>query len=84
MDEEAWRAAIHGVAESRTQLSDWTELNWTEKSRIKKTQVFKSIVMVVLKNEGSHCFVCNTENRSSFVLTKCFPTCLLGLSLAIV
>ena len=28
MDREAWRAAIHGVAKSRTQLSDWTELNW--------------------------------------------------------
>ena len=27
MDREAWRAAIHGVAMSRTQLSDWTELN---------------------------------------------------------
>ena len=30
MDREAWRAAIHGVAKSRTGLSDWTELNWTE------------------------------------------------------
>ena len=28
MDREAWRAATHGVAKSRTQLSDWTELNW--------------------------------------------------------
>ena len=28
MDREACRAAIHGVAKSRTQLSDWTELNW--------------------------------------------------------
>ena len=26
MDREAWRAAIHGVAKSRTQLSDWTEM----------------------------------------------------------
>ena len=26
MDREAWRAAIHGVAKSRTRLSDWTEL----------------------------------------------------------
>ena len=26
MDREAWRAAIHGVAESWTRLSDWTEL----------------------------------------------------------
>ena len=30
MDREAWRAAIQGIAKSRTQLSDWTELNWTE------------------------------------------------------
>ena len=27
MDREAWRAAIHGVTKSRTQLSDWTGLN---------------------------------------------------------
>ena len=26
-DMEAWCASIHGVAKSRTQLSDWTELN---------------------------------------------------------
>ena len=30
MDREAWRAAIHGVTKSRTRLSDWTELNWTD------------------------------------------------------
>ena len=28
MDREAWRAAILGVAKSRTRLSDWSELNW--------------------------------------------------------
>ena len=28
MDREAWRAAIHGVAKSRTRLSDWTD--WTD------------------------------------------------------
>ena len=28
MDREAWRAAVHGVAKSRMQLSDRTELNW--------------------------------------------------------
>ena len=29
MDREVWRAAVHGVAKSRTQLSNWTEMNWT-------------------------------------------------------
>ena len=28
MDREAWHAVTHGVAKSRTGLSDWTELNW--------------------------------------------------------
>ena len=28
MDREAWRAAFNGVAKSRTQLSNWIELNW--------------------------------------------------------
>ena len=28
MDREAWRAAVHGVANSWTGLSDWTELTW--------------------------------------------------------
>ena len=34
MDREAWRAAVHGVAKSQTQLSDWTEL--TELNLLKK------------------------------------------------
>jgi len=29
MDREAWRAAVHGVAKSRTWLNNWTELNWS-------------------------------------------------------
>ena len=34
MDREAWRAAIHGVAKSRTWPSNWTELSrWTHKRK---------------------------------------------------
>ena len=32
MDREAWRAAVLGVAKSQTQLSDWTDWQWTEKN----------------------------------------------------
>ena len=32
MDREAWRAAVHGVAKSQTQLKDWIELSWTAQS----------------------------------------------------
>ena len=28
MNREAWHAVIHGVTQSQTRLSDWTELNW--------------------------------------------------------
>ena len=38
MDREAWRAEIHGVEKSRTWLSDWTELNWTELPFLPETQ----------------------------------------------
>ena len=49
MDREAWRAAIHGVANSRTWLSDWTELTLPTKVRLVKTMGFP-IVMYRSKN----------------------------------
>ena len=30
MDRKAWHAAIHGVAKSRTWLSDWSDLIWSD------------------------------------------------------
>ena len=45
MDRETWHAAIHGVAKSRTWLSDWTELNWrsSEKGNRAVSQSFTSV-----------------------------------------
>ena len=37
MDREAWRAVIHGVSKSRTRLSDWNELNWTDSNLIRNS-----------------------------------------------
>ena len=31
MDREVWRAVVHWVVKSRTWLSDWTELKWTDR-----------------------------------------------------
>ena len=39
IDKEAWHAAIHGVAKSRTQLSNWTELNQLKWVKAKHMQI---------------------------------------------
>ena len=46
-DREAWSAAIHGVAKSRTQLSDWTELNWSKEVSWFKVLNFRVITWIM-------------------------------------
>ena len=53
IDRAAWRAAIHGVTKSRTWLSDWIELNWTELN----TVLYIIILYMPLKN------IVRLENR---------------------
>ena len=43
MDREAWHAAVHGVAKSRTWLSNWTKLNWTELISQMRKQSLKAV-----------------------------------------
>ena len=47
LDREAWHAAVHGVTKGRTQLSNWTELNW-------KTEVISNVF--VFKYMSMHAF----------------------------
>ena len=74
MDREAWRAAIHGVAKSRTRLGDWTELNWMleqlceyiQKHQITQFTFKLSIFMVCELYKLKICFHIYLEVRSSF------------------
>ena len=49
MDREAWRAVIHGVAKSRTQLSDWTELKWTFYNLILSSLFYSHLLVLFLQ-----------------------------------
>ena len=53
MDREAWRAVVHGVAKSRTWLSDWTELNWYTPKIFDKTEL--QIIPTCLISLGFNC-----------------------------
>ena len=57
MDREAWRAVIHGVAKSRTQLSNWTELNWNDGK--KQHNIFKQFPQNLKKKKTPTLKTCN-------------------------
>jgi len=59
MDREAWRAAIHGVAKSRTRLSDWSDLIYSLFFRF-----FSHISSVSSVQSLSRVQLCNPMNRS--------------------
>ena len=66
MDREAWRAAIHGVAKSRTRLSDWTELNWTELKRLSK-HTHRTTFYIWRRWKSPHIRSCLTRPGQAFL-----------------
>ena len=62
MDREAWRAAIHGVANSRAWLSNWTELNWYDFLTSVLSPVFGKRNKLIL---ASKVFPCGSAGKRS-------------------
>ena len=65
IEREAWRAAVHGDAKSRTELSDWTKLNlekkqavsfWTKSFHL--PQAFRAPLLVCVNYSKFQTFLC--------------------------
>ena len=69
MDREAWRAAIHGVAKSQTQLSDWTELNWRLQNAIKVGKIKQASFSGLLRTFSMQIHKCQRKKMLNFFKT---------------
>ena len=65
MDREAWCATVHGVGKSRTRLSNWTELNWSELGLIGTFYSFYCLRHFFMLHTFLGSFYCLHQNTSS-------------------
>ena len=70
MDREAWPAAVHGVTESQTQLSDCTELNRTDI----KGEIYSNLILVGGEGTGDplqYSCLANPMDREAWQAIAC-------------
>ena len=63
MDREAWHATVHGVAKSRTQLSDWTELIMCQEW-LKYFKHFKHFILIIILCDEYLYYHCFTSKKT--------------------
>ena len=80
MDWKAWRAVVHGVARNRTQLSDWTELNWIEIVWLKKPKIYQSSpsqknLLTPVLNNSVLLELCEKKNKDVLWMSSSWKMC---------
>ena len=70
MDRKAWRAVIHGVAKSRTRLSDWYDLIWSDTYPCPSQWIYLSKASQLIKTETENCLLYKISRESSLCPTS--------------
>ena len=73
MDREAWRAAIHGVTKSRTQLSDWSDLIWSECKFPCYSSIYLTLSSLQCAQLSTDCSSPRSHVFPGFLRLECFP-----------
>ena len=70
MDTEAWPAVVHGIAGSRTRLTDWTELNWSPFVGKVMSLFFNMLskLVIVFLARSKHLFISWLQSASAMIL----------------
>ena len=67
VDREAWHAAVHEVAKSQTQLSIWTELNWT--AYMQNDEHIISLYVFEFLQSSENCTATIEKKKKNIIIT---------------